>query len=748
MTPAERARARRLAAEQSGPTAAQRARRRRMAAAGGREKPAWRQAQEARTAELEALRESDPAAFEREIQADIAANKAAMARDQRNYRLLQGVEKGLQASQEFFDGFSVGTMDEIASGLQAAGAGVSAAVRGQNPAIAGGLSWMETQGRLADSRQDFREDHPVTATGLQIAGGVTSAVGTSGGGLAARGGAAGGRAAPTAVQRALQAATGNVGRGVATRGAAGGGLYGFFGSEGGVRERAIGGAAGAALGAAGAKGLQVAGRAARPVARQVGRAFQNSYARAMEAVRAILADNGVTSAQLREIADEADRLGAMRTTADPEVGGQGALAAAATFGARGGQAGQVARDTAMDLAEGRPQRIEDAVTNAIGVPRDAIEGNLQRALDRMRADARPRYQAAFQAPFEPTDRLRELVKVPIINRALRRGRDLAQSVAIAEGRDAPPGQMMILKEGEKTEPARYTVLEMFDQAKRILDDQYEVALARGDNTEAFAIESARQAMVKELDAIVPDLYAEARQFGGEAPILQSAFEFGKKAAGGSGKHGVDQLAAEFGRIAPDGQLTAKQSGIVAGFVKALTEKLDQRGTSPGFFQSPGMRKKMRTLFGPRLAEDLQAFLSAERSTAVSASRFDPNVGSATAMRSQGDEGAQLVDEGIDVITRWAAGGNPVGIVADQSRKALRALNRGLSQLSREEQAMVTELLVSDPRAVAEALDAAGTSAIGRAQRAGVDPTLAAAIGGRAGGLAGQNVTPTELDGRR
>ena len=86
-------------------------------------------------------------------------------------------------------------------------------------------------------------------------------------------------------------------------------------------------------------------------------------------------------------------------------------------------------------------------------------------------------------------------------------------VAVARGRD----------------PASVSRLEVLDTAKRSLDDDIAKAVKNQDREEAMRLQSMQTALLNELDTLTGGQYAAARDLGGEAPRIISAFEQGSKA---------------------------------------------------------------------------------------------------------------------------------------------------------------------------------------------------------------------------
>lgn len=283
--------------------------------------------------------------------------------------------RGNAALQGAGQGLSFGLMDEAVGGLYG---------------LMGPGSFEDNQNyALTSMRSDLanaRENYPLTAYGSEIAGGAaTSLAGAAGLGLAA---------APTVGGRAAQGAA---------MGAAEGGLYGFGTGEGGIGNRAAGGAQGAVLGA----GIGAAAPYAIEGARQgfdlaIGGPLASmrsspSAVRASRAVQSAVERSGRTPEQLAQDISLARAAGQGQYGIADATGyaGQRMLAGAARTP---GAARQEIVDYLMNRQNGQGRRIAGAIDEGLNAEAGFTGRTASQVTDQLAAArgaaANTNYQAA------------------------------------------------------------------------------------------------------------------------------------------------------------------------------------------------------------------------------------------------------------------------------------------------------------------------------------------------------------------
>jgi hypothetical protein len=278
-----------------------------------------------------------------------------------------------------------------------------------------------------------------------------------------------------------------------------------------------------------------------------------------------------------------------------------------------GATGEAARARGEDLLTTRAGRLERDIGDATGASPATIAGDVDRMVGLAREQATPAYNALREEyPFGSltSSRLKELRELDILKPHIKGVERYQDTLA-------------------KTENRVVGDFEFWDLVKRSLDDTEQAAIARGQPV-PYDLDSARQAIVKEMDARVPG-YAAARQLGGEAPKMNAAFRQGQGLLGGR------YTAEDVSRLVQGvtGQpLTALQAGVIRSMV-AKTE--GSRGAMSSLM-SAGSRRKLAQVFGAEAADAMQARFAADAAIMDNAQRINPNVGSVTSQAQMGGGG--------------------------------------------------------------------------------------------------------------
>jgi len=292
---------------------------------------------------------------------------------------------------------------------------------------------------------------------------------------------------------------------------------------------------------------------------------------------------------------------------------QEGVSTAAGLSRRAGSTGEAARARGEDLLTNRAGRLERDIADTTGASPATITGDVDRMVALARQQATPAYTALReQNPFGSfaSSRLEQLRDLDILRPHLSAVDRYRETLAATEGRVV----------GD---------FEYWDLVKRSLDDAEQAAAARNQPV-PYDLDSARQAIVREVDALVPD-YAAARQLGGEAPRMQEAFRQGQGLLGGR------YTAEDVTRLAQGitgQQLTALQAGVIRSMV-AKTE--GPRGAMAALM-APGARQKLAQVFGADAADAMQARFAADAAIVNNATRINPNVGSVTSQAQMGEGG--------------------------------------------------------------------------------------------------------------
>ena len=396
-------------------------------------------------------------------------------------------------------------------------------------------------------------------------------------------------------------------------------------------DRIVGGAIGAGLGGAGDAiaasgdgtdgGPDIINPATGAIAGMVGGRFARRGGRnllgrirpagfdervAARAVRNALASSGIRSA------DEARAAGLARFGDKPAAVAdlsQEGIGMASGVARMPGATGEVARSRYADLSSTRAGRIERDIGQANPALSTAtITGDVDALIAEARAQATPVYEQ-LRSTYTTLDspRLQELAQLDLVRphvNAINRYRD---TLATTEGRTISD-------------------FEYWDLVKRSIDKQ-EQSLSRTGQPVPFDLDSARQAIVDEMDRLVPE-YAAARELGGVGPKIKADFELGQKLLGGKYRpEDVARIVSEITGRPP--------TGNQAGVIRSMLDKNDNPRTAIAALTSPRAQGVLREVFGADVADELQRRFLADAQIMQNAGRINPNVGSVTAQAMQG-----------------------------------------------------------------------------------------------------------------
>lgn len=436
--------------------------------------------------------------------------------------------------------------------------------------------------------ENYRAAKPLASTGVEMAGGLPLAA-LSGLGLL-RAGSTAARTAGLGTQ---------VLRGAAAGGAAGA-LYGVGageGREGRVIGGVQGGAMGGLLGGAIPVATATAGQAARTFRQMVAPGDPEAMANRL-AARALVRD-GISTDELRAVvnaADPEDRLA--------DLGGENTRRAArGAMGVQNESADRV-NDFLTNRRVSEAGRINEQIQRATDVPDSNVPRMLQDLRARMRARAKPIYDEAYAAPYEPSDEVIRLVSGD--DPAIRRAYDAALRIARREGVELEP-MFNIAPDGTAT-IVRKPNVQMMDYLKRGLDDQLD-ALRRGDSSvgkgELRGIREMRNTLVEDVDSKVPAYRAARQQYAGDIEVIE-ALEEGGKSRNLSG----NELETMMG-----GMSSAEQEAFRLGWLDSmrrfyLDRPRDTAGMARNFVGSEKVRRQFQALFGSD--ERMDSFFDAMR----------------------------------------------------------------------------------------------------------------------------------------
>jgi hypothetical protein len=424
--------------------------------------------------------------------------------------------------------------------------------------------------------------------------------------------AAGPEAAPTLLGRTGQAAA--VGAGYGALAGAGTGE----GAEG----KTVGALTGAGMGA-------LTGAVASPLAEGVGAAVGAVGSRAANAVRSAVSPDAEAARRII-VAAERD-MAAQGPSLDPAE-----LQAAQAAGIPRGLidvGGETTRALARSAANTSPEA-RASLTNFINdrfetqAPRAAAfvdqlvggAGNVGTTRELLQAAARqanrPAYQAAYRAGSDGlwSPELERLTSSPAVVQAMREAAQNGQTRAIADGFggfnpgvNVTPDGRLIFNRGPTGVPT-YPDLQFWDYTYRNLRDAGQVAMRAGRNSEGGAINSVAGSLRNELDGMVPE-YQAAREGAARWFGASDALEAGQNFVG-QRMNNQDAIRAVGQMSQPERQLFMQ--GYASQLINKINETGDRRSVANVFGASPADRQRAVIALGPQRANQLEAYVRAER----------------------------------------------------------------------------------------------------------------------------------------
>ncbi len=497
-----------------------------------------------------------------------------------------------------------------------------------------------TMDSLKSARDQYRDDHPLLATGLEMAGGM--ATGGVGGykvaGVLSRAGLPQFSQLSRLQQAGVMAATGG----------AEGALYGAGSAE--PDERMSGAGAGALVGAVASPlvggALAALGDAVvKPVATGIRRwALDTPEDQAARAIRGVLDADGVGADDIPKIFDDLGRGGVLADA------GPNSQSLAREIANSIGSGRRTISDFLDQRQRGQQGRLMESVERGLGASADDFRSTV-RLLERERsAQAAPLYREAYSATLQPTDRLENLMRRPDMEEAVR----AAVKIAKNDGRDLDDSGMV----------------EIFDLAKRHLDDKWNVAIRKGERNRARQLRDTINSLVSEMDEQVP-AYAQARNVFAGGSSLIDAGTLGRKILTGD----IDELGDSLVAMGDSERLLFRM-----GAVRAVRDEIEKSGATHDavkrLFRSTDRKNRLQLAF--RDEADFERFVKhAEAEATKSSTRAAVQGNSTTAAQlRQSRELGEMADPGILATT-----GD--GVLGMGLALAKRMLGGGMSPAARE-----------------------------------------------------------------
>ena len=490
--------------------------------------------------------------------------------------------------------------------------------------------------------QEFAQQNPMSAAGLELAGGLATAPFTGPLSLG-RGITTTGKILRTGGDIAAQSAL--AGAGAADEG-----------------DRLSGAAQGAAIGTVLGGGANVAGRAIRSgiITPAMSRLPEGVMGIAPETLggynvrpdyaRERLAELLERDAQARimtgvepgqEAVMSAARLRKLGPEAPIATAGGNTLAEIDMLANLPGLAGRQLTMQQRRIAAGRGGAITKTAERATGVARSA-EDELTDLAKRQADAAGPLYDKLRSATFPVDDKLQS-----ILGRARL---DLGAAQRTATRRGEPQVSLRQLKQGDQLPFAAA------DQLKRSLWDKAKTARRKGANNEAADLDQLRLDLVKKLDSLSPD-YAKARETFAGFGELETAVELGQSALSETAES-LSKLTKE---MTPS-ELEAFRVGAVDSLRQVAGSQAGQTRLL-NMYKEPELKGKIQAIFGNDFREFQRMILAQEQLKKLE--RIGGDRGSQTFKRLAQ---AQDQKDAFDFVQASQAATNPVGFVQGLQQK--------------------------------------------------------------------------------
>jgi hypothetical protein len=489
--------------------------------------------------------------------------------------------------------------------------------------------------------QQFAQDYPGRAVGLELAGGLATAPFTG----------------PLSLGRGITT-TGKVLR---TAGdlAAQGALSGAGAAEEG--ERLAGAGQGAAIGTAIGGGANIAGRAIR------GGIINPAMSRLPEGAMGMVPETAggynVRPDYARErLAELLERDAQARIMTGVEPGQEAIMGAArlrklgpeAPIATAGGNTlaeidmlanlpGSAGRQLTMQqrrIAAGRGGAITETAERATGVTRSA-EDELTDLAKRQAEAAGPFYDKLRTVAFPVDEELQSILS--------RSRLDLGAAQRTATRRGEPQVALRQLKQGDELPFAAA------DQLKRTLWDKAQAARRNGKNNEAADLDRLRLDLVKKLDFLSPD-YAKARETYAGFAELETAVGLGRTA--------LSETSESLSKLTKE--LTSSElEAFRVGAVDSLRQVAGSQGGQTrllNMYKEPELKGKLRAIFGNDFREFQRTILAQEE-----LKKLERVGGGSQTFKRLAQ--AQDQKDAFDFVQASQAATNPVGALQMLQQKA-------------------------------------------------------------------------------
>lgn len=489
--------------------------------------------------------------------------------------------------------------DEIAAGATALGSKVGLLDKG--------ITYERALDTIRQMQGNFQQEHGGRALASTIVGAIPTAIATAPAALAAM------------PARLAQGATigARLGQG-AVMGAEYGAAAGFGQGEGGAANRLLSAGTGAAVGGATGIAGQGVAEVAKPLARYGLEGLRQTREALGYGAPANMANRAILSAAQRAGITPDEMLARMQQSQAPlsvaDVGGAPMQRLARAVVTQEGPGSERAITALTERQAGRGDRLVNAFRQYVA-PMDDATQTVDDIIKARAAQGAPDYQAAMEMAPVTNENLQRMIKDPLIQRGLARGREIMRIEANARGTAFNPDDYILGQQvtgrtapsySERMAGARpqsivqetaeaVPNMRALQAAKIGLDDILEgyrdpVTQRLNLDQRGRAINELRRSFLNELENVNPD-YGEANRNWGAATDLKNAVDRGRSFLRGD----VDLTERAIAELNP-----AEKAMFRIGAARELRRQVETtRGTNDAlrkFFGTTEQTRRLRALF--------------------------------------------------------------------------------------------------------------------------------------------------------
>lgn len=264
-------------------------------------------------------------------------------------------------------------------------------------------------------------------------------------------------------------------------------------------------------------------------------------------IREDLEEVGFTNPQ--DVFDEAAKTGGRLANLSPTLRGDAVIASKVP-----GPGRQVANDAVREDQAGQSARLTETIHESVQPKWTDFQQFKTAVADQREKQAAPFYKSAYETDFQPSEMLLRMQNVPFVRDALIKAQESMKDAVPSSSSDLGGANLP----GNK--------LELFDLAKREMDDAISRLRVAGSFDKARRMGALKRAWVDELDKLVPD-YKKARGIYAGAKEMEDASDLGRYVLSDTKMQAGDlaQITKDYG----PGEWDALRIGLVQNMIDIM-----------------------------------------------------------------------------------------------------------------------------------------------------------------------------------